>query len=111
MIIAMGGGVGGLTAIGTTSAAGKYEELDNPELPEIYTERQKADYISQMNMSEFQKLTNSALTGTSEAVSELLGSVPMGKYIGRLVAKAGKPAAQEILQKGVSGWIDRKSVV
>lgn len=107
MIIAMGGGVGGLTAIGTTSAAGKYEELDNPELPEIYTERQKADYISQMNMSEFQKLTNSALTGTSEAVSELLGSVPMGKYIGRLVAKAGKPAAQEILQKGVSGWMNK----
>ncbi|HAQ18422.1 MAG TPA: hypothetical protein DCR40_04210 [Prolixibacteraceae bacterium] len=104
MIMAMGGGAAGLGAIGATSAAGKYEQLDNPELPQIFTEKQKADFIAQKNMGEFQKLTNSALSGTSEAATELLGSVPMGKYIGRLVAKSGEKVAKEVLQKGISAW-------
>lgn len=107
MIMAMGGGWGGLGMIGATSAAGKYENLDNPELPAIYTDKEKADFISQLNMGEFQKLTNSALSGVSEAGSELLGSIPMGQYIGRLVAKVGKPAAKEIVQKGISGWVNK----
>lgn len=105
MITAMAGGSAGLGFIGATSGAGKYEELDGIKKPSINSSPDEMrSYLSRVNMNEFQKLTNATLTGTSEALSEYLGSVPFGKYVSGLVGKFGGKVAKEKLQGGISAW-------
>lgn len=79
----------GIASIGATVANEKYDQLDenNP------------------NMGESQKMLNALLTGTAEAGSEYLGSVPVGKWLKGMYSKMGAKAAEEQLQKGLTGWI------
>lgn len=82
-------GGAGLAAIGATAANEKYDTLDE----------------SNPNMAEVPKMLNALLTGTAEAGSEYLGSVPVGKWLKGMYSKVGSEAAQAQLQKGLAGWI------
>lgn len=79
----------GTVSIGATVANEKYDQLDE----------------SNPNMGESQKMLNALLTGTAEAGSEYLGSVPVGKWLKGMYSKMGAKAAEEQLQKGLTGWI------
>lgn len=79
----------GIASIGATVANEKYDQLDE----------------SNPNMGESQKMLNALLTGTAEAGSEYLGSVPVGKWLKGMYSKMGAKAAEEHLQKGLTGWI------
>lgn len=105
MIAAGFGGGAGLATIGLTEMAGKYQELDQIKDPGINADPLATkEYLNKTNMSELQKVTNSALTGAAEALTEYIGSVPFGKWISSAIAKTGAEGAKQALQKGLSGW-------
>jgi len=79
----------GVPSLGASAANEKYDVLDE----------------SNPNMAEVPKMINALLTGTAEAGSEYLGSVPVGKWLKGMYSKVGSEAAQAQLQKGLAGWI------
>ena len=82
-------GPAGLAVTGAAASNEKYDNLD----------------ANNTDMGEAAKITNAILTGSAEALSEKLGSVPIGNWMKGVYAKVGKEAAEETLKKGFSGWM------
>ena len=83
-------GGAGLATIGATTTGLKYDEISD-----------------RTDINEFQKVVNATLSGTIEALSEKLGSVPIGKYLKDLYGKAGKEVAEEAVKKSLGGWMKK----
>ena len=84
-------GGAGLVGIGLTAANEKYDELN-----------------ANTNLNEVQKISSAVLSGTFEAASELLGSVPIGKWIKSVYKSAGKDVAKSQIQNGISSWMQKQ---
>ena len=83
MVIMTGGGAGGLTLMGATTAVAKKKELDK------------------MDIDEQDKYINAVLTGTSEALFEAIGVGSMARVSKNIFAREGVDAGTEILKRGI----------
>lgn len=83
MVALSGGGVGGLTLMGATTAVAKKKELD------------------EMDISEQDKYINSVLTGTFEALFESIGIGSLARASKSIFAREGVEAGTEILKRGI----------
>ncbi|MDR3268063.1 MAG: hypothetical protein LBT83_03230, partial [Tannerella sp.] len=90
-LAAMFGGPAGLIGTSLLSANEKYDELD-----------------ADTDLSETNKAVNAILTGSFEALTEKMGDVPIGKWLKGLYGSLGKEAAQQTVQKGLSGWLQKQ---
>jgi hypothetical protein len=83
MVIMTGGGAGGLTLMGATTAVAKKKELDK------------------MDIDEQDKYINAVLTGTSEALFEAIGVGSIARVSKSIFAREGVDAGTEILKRGI----------
>jgi hypothetical protein len=89
-----GAWIPGLAVIGAGSAAGEYENLTNPELTGL-DPKSLQEYSDKLNMGEFAKVSNAILSGIGEAGSEMLGTIPVMKWI------KATPGAEKIVTTGL----------
>lgn len=89
-LIGMLGGPVGIVFSGVSAGVGKYDQLDR--MPET------------KNMAEYEKIINAVSTGTFEALTNKLGSIPMGEWI-KSYEKMGAKAMETSVRKGLSRWM------
>lgn len=87
-ISALGGGVG-LVAMGLTTASAEY------------------DNIKDSDSSQFAKLTDAIMNGTTEALGEYLGTAQIGKYLGEGFKAVGAVRQSAAIKNGLEAYMSK----
>jgi hypothetical protein len=111
-LIAMFGGGLGLTVVGGIAGSEKYERLEDVGLQDFdFTKatpeeiEKNRQLINEMSMDQVSRLVNSSITGISEALTERIGSVPIGRWLKGVYGKVGKDVAEKQIKKGLGKWV------